>query len=180
VGAIRNPSDTTANQGLCDADIGRRVAANFIYRLPFGRASGGNLAKLIAGWETTSIVTLEDGQPFSVMFPTDNSNRGRTLDTPDVVPGQNPNVGPKTPAQSFNVLAFRNPVPLTFGTAGRNIVIGQGTSRVDFALHKDFAITEKHALEFRTEFFNIFNRANFYQPWQYIRNSQLWRDWRRF
>jgi hypothetical protein len=109
-------------------------------------------------------VTLEDGQPFSVMFPTDNSNTGRLLDTPDVVPGQNPNDGPKTPRQWFNVSGFKSPVPLTFGTAGRNIVIGPGTIRVDFALHKDFTLTERQILEFRTEFFNIFNRVNFYQP----------------
>jgi hypothetical protein len=98
------------------------------------------------------------------MLPTDNSNTGRLLDTPDVVPGQNPNDGPKTTSRWFNVGAFRAPVPLTFGTAGRNIVIGPGTIRTDFALHKDFVFTERHVVEFRTEFFDILNHANFYQP----------------
>ena len=163
-GAIRNPADTRANRGLCVANIGRRFAANFLYRIPLGKGAGSFVKTFVAGWEATSIITLEDGQPFSVMLPRDNSNTGRTLDTPDIVPGQEPNAGPQTPAQWFNVHAFTNPAPLTFGTAGRNIVIGPGTARVDFALHKDFALTERHVVEFRSEFFNIFNRANFFQP----------------
>jgi hypothetical protein len=163
-GAIRNPADTTANRGLCVADIGRRFAANAVYRLPLARGPQGLLKRLVADWEATSIVTLEDGQPFSVMLPTDNSNTGRLADTPDVVSGQNPNDRPKTATRWFNVSAFRSPVPLTFGTAGRDIVIGAGTIRVDFAIHKDFALTERHVVEFRTEFFNILNHVNFYQP----------------
>jgi hypothetical protein len=164
VGAVRNPADTTANRGLCVADIGRRVAANFLYQIPLGKGAGRYLKTLVAGWEATTIITLEDGQPFSVTLPRDNSNTGRSLDTPDIVPAQDPNAGPRTATQWFNVHAFTNPAPLTFGTAGRNIVIGPGTVRVDFALHKDFPITERQAIEFRSEFFNIFNRTNFYQP----------------
>jgi len=122
------------------------------------------VGRILSGWQLASIITLEDGQPFSVMVPNDNSNTGRFLDTADVVPGQDPNNGPKTPNRWFNLAAFQSPVPFTFGSSGRNIVTGPGVARVDFSVHKDFKFTERHILQFRGEFFNMFNRVNFFQP----------------
>lgn len=164
-GLVRDFRDSKMNRGLCQYDIRKRFATNFIYQLPFGRGVKGPLGTLAAGWEVTAILNLEDGQPFSARIPFDNSNTGLFLDHPDVVPGQDPNDGPKTPARWFNVNAFQSPVlPFTYGNAGRNIVIGPGVVRADFSVHKDFRLGDGHMLEFRTEFFNIFNRANFLQP----------------
>ncbi|MBM3774602.1 MAG: TonB-dependent receptor [Acidobacteria bacterium] len=160
---IRDPRNTRLNRGLCQADIRKRFVANFLYALPFGRNLKG-AAGILSGWQLASIFNFEDGQPFSVMVPNDASNTGRFTDTADVVPGQNPNDGPRTPTRWFNTAAFRATTPLTHGTGGRNIVIGPGVARVDFSVHKDFRLAERHTLEFRGEFFNLFNRANFFQP----------------
>jgi hypothetical protein len=107
---------------------------------------------------------LEGGQPFTVALPFDNSNTGRGGDTPDVVSGQKPNDGPKTPTQWFNTAAFRAPAPLTFGSAGRSIVIGPGVNRFDFSVHKDFLLSEARSVKFRMEIFNLFNHPAFFQP----------------
>jgi hypothetical protein len=107
---------------------------------------------------------LEGGNPFSVLYPLDNSNTGIGLDTPDRVVGQNPNSGPKTPNDWFNLDAFTNPVPFTYGNSGRNIVIGPGLHEFDLALHKQFPITESKMLQFRAEFFNFTNTPSFFQP----------------
>ena len=162
-GNIRNQRDTSMQRGLCTPDVRRRFVGNTIYQLPFGRELHGMGKTILAGWAVTAIVDLQDGQPFSVLMPIDNSNTGQSTDTPDVT-GVNPNSGPKTPRQWFNLNAFQSPVPFTYGAAGRNVVIGPGSARVDFSLHKDFQLTERQKVEFRTEFFNIFNHPGFFQP----------------
>jgi hypothetical protein len=68
------------------------------------------------------------------------------------------------PASWFNPCAFAAPATARFGTAGRNILIGPGLANTDFALHKDIAFREQRRLQFRFEFFNLFNHPNFDIP----------------
>jgi hypothetical protein len=84
---------------------------------------------------------------------------------PDVVPGQNPNNGPKSPDQWFNLNAFNVDVPAgRHGNAGRNNILGPGLINVDMGLHKDFSLRENLRLQFRSDFFNLFNHVNFNAP----------------
>ena len=163
-GPGRNPFNLAAARGLCDNDERNRFVANALYNLPFGQGRSGLPALLIAGWRVEGILTLDAGQPFSVLLPNDNSNTGRLQDYPDLVPGQNPNNGPRTPIEWFNVNAFQEPTPFTFGDALRNMTIGPPLKNLDFSLTKDFRITERQSIQFRTEAFNILNHANFFQP----------------
>jgi hypothetical protein len=81
---------------------------------------------------------------------------------------RDPNDGPRTVQQWFDTAAFVRLPALAggqrSGTAGRNVVIGPGLVQTDLSALKRFAITEQHRLEFRTELFNAFNRANFRDP----------------
>ncbi len=163
-GAIRDPKNNNANRGNCENDIRNRAAANFMYDLPFKSSGSPVLNALFAGWGVRSIITLEDGQPFTVFLPFDNSGTGRVLDTPDPVPGQNPNAGPRTVEQFFNIAAFQRPAPLPFGTVGRGTVVGPGVANVDFSLHRTFPLRENHRVDLRVEIFNLFNRPSFFQP----------------
>lgn len=84
---------------------------------------------------------------------------------PDAVFGQNPNSGPKTVNEWFNLNAFDIDVPAgRHGNAGRNTIVGPGFDNLDLGLHKDFAVAERARLQFRDEFFNIFNHPNFSAP----------------
>ena len=84
---------------------------------------------------------------------------------PDVVSGHNPNSGPKTPEQWFNLNAFNVDVPAgRHGNAGRNNILGPGLVSVDLGLHKDFSLVEGLRLHFRSDFFNLFNHAKFNAP----------------
>ena len=63
-----------------------------------------------------------------------------------------------------DAFAFYNPSPQAFGNAGVGIMRGPGNVSVDFNLAKNFSVTEARHVQFRTEFFNAFNRANFNPP----------------
>jgi hypothetical protein len=62
------------------------------------------------------------------------------------------------------VSCFKAPAQYTFGNAGRNILIGPGLGTWDLGAGKDFLFTEKAGVQFRSEFFNVLNRANFGLP----------------
>ena len=73
--------------------------------------------------------------------------------------------GPQYPGgKIFNKAAFVAPPPGTQGNFGRNVLRGFGATQVDFALQRQFHLTEKIGLSFRGEFFNIFNHPNFGSP----------------
>lgn len=155
--------NTRAEKGLSDFDIRHRFVANYVYQIPSLRHLASGMPRIIAdGWQTTGIVTLQTGQPFSVLTGQSLSGTGLGNDRPDLI--GNPNAGPHTVSQWFNTAAFTLNQPLTFGNAGRNIVTGPSFKSVDFALMKDTRIKEAANIEFRAEFFNIFNHPNFALP----------------
>ncbi len=150
-------------KGLSDFDIRNRFVANFVYAIPTWRNWWHSAPHRLAdGWTTTGILTFQTGQPFSVLTGANQSSTGDGDDRPDLV--GNPNSGPKTVADWFNTSAFVLNQPLTFGDAGRNIVTGPGFRNYDMAILKDTHITESVNLQFRAEFFNLFNHPNFAIP----------------
>jgi hypothetical protein len=138
--------------------------------MPFWRNQQTWYQYALGGWQANGIVSLSTGTPFTVYDSSDPSLEGQApeisgfySDRPNLV--GNPNNGPKTPADWFNLQAFqRVTTPGAFGSAGRNIVEGPGLAEWDFALLKDFRLTESKKLEFRAEMFNLLNRANFGLP----------------
>ncbi len=155
----QNNYDTAAERGLSDFDIRNRFVANYIYQIP---TFGHSLHALAGGWELTGILTLQTGQPFSVLTGANRSSTGLGDDRPNVI--ADPNNGPHTVSQWFNTSAFVLNAPLTFGDAGRNIVTGPGFDNFDTALIKNTPLREGMSLQFRAEFFNVFNHPNFALP----------------
>jgi len=113
---------------------------------------------------------LQPGRPFTValLSEIDNSGTGRSIlgfganDRPNVV--GNPEFSNPTTSQWFNTAAFAFPAPGTFGNAGRNILDGPGYQNVNASLVKNTHLTEQVNLQFRAEFFNLFNHPNFNLP----------------
>jgi hypothetical protein len=64
----------------------------------------------------------------------------------------------------INPAAFTKAAPFTFGNAGRGMFRAPGQWTVDFSLFKDIPITERFKMQFRSEFFNLLNHANFGGP----------------
>ena len=149
-------------RGLSDFDIRHRFSASFIYQLPAKQSFSGATAALVNGWELAGIVTLQTGQPFSVLTGLNNSRTGEGNDRPNVI--TSPNVGPHTVEHWFDTAAFVPNAILTFGNAGRNVVTGPGFHDVDFSVIKNTHFGERTNLQFRAEFFNLFNHPNFAIP----------------
>ena len=171
----QNSYNVSAERGRSNFDVRHRLSVSYSYLLPFGRnrqflSHSGWVTTVLTGWETFGIVTLQSGRPFTVaLLPEiDNSGTGRSIlgfganDRPNVV--GNPNLGNPTPARWFNPAAFAFPAPGTFGNAGRNILDGPGYQNVNASLVKNTALSERMNLQFRAEFFNLFNHPNFNLP----------------
>lgn len=167
-GGTRAPFNARLDYGLLPADLPHRFVTSFLWNIP-GFQSGGAIHQLTAGWALQGIVTVQSGFPFTVRCGCDNSRTGVNLDTPDQVGNPTLDSGRSTAAmlaQYFNTAAFVANGIGTFGTTGINTLRGPGSSNVDLAASKKFfmAYSDKHSLEFRSEFFNLFNHPSFSNP----------------
>ena len=166
---IQNQNDLAADYGLSNFNYGQRFTLSTIYQMPFGRgrrylAHASHLTDAFAGgWQISSIVTVQSGAPFSVSLSTPTANTG-TFTRPNRVCDGNLPSSQQTLNAFFDINCFVSPPPYTFGNAGRNILIGPGLGTWDLGADKDFALTERFGLQFRSEFFNALNRANFGLP----------------
>ncbi|OFV97274.1 MAG: hypothetical protein A3H28_01245 [Acidobacteria bacterium RIFCSPLOWO2_02_FULL_61_28] len=170
----------TNDYSLADIHRGRVLTLNYTYAFP-GKSLTGVAGAVLKGWEMSGILTTEDGLPFTVQ---ENFNRsldgGRTQkERPNLAPGfsNNPTSGTTagcpgvragqklgTPDLYFDPCAFQLQPAGFYGNLGRNTVIGAGLTTFNFSLVKNFRFTENHNLAFRSEFFNLFNQANFGLP----------------
>ena len=115
---------------------------------------------------TTALPTVSAAQPLPVGFAAVANAPGggssRQTRRPDLIPGVDPYLG--SDRNFLNPLAFAVPAPGTYGNLPRNALVGPNFKQFDLILAKRFPIKESTNLEFRSEFFNIFNRANFANP----------------
>jgi hypothetical protein len=166
---VQNPRNVNAEYGLSDFNFPSRFTASFIYDLPVGHGHAflGNanrvLDAMVGGWELTSIITAQDGPPGTLTMATSTSNTGTTQYPNRVCNGNLPD-SQRTIQHWFDTSCFTAPALYTFGNAGRNIITAPGLVTWDFGGHKDFRLTERFGLTFRSEFFNILNKANFGYP----------------
>ena len=188
-----DPLNYGLDHALADFDATHRLVISGIWELPFDRhlQSRRFLAKLAGGWEFTPIVTFQSGNPFTLYSALDSSLQSSGLDRPDVFgpapvfsnPRQNRTFTP-TSSGPGSCLAASNSngtttgnfyfdpsnldcttVPtLTYGTLGRNALRGPGINNWDLSLLKETKITERQRFEFRAEFYNAFNHAQFSNP----------------
>jgi hypothetical protein len=158
---------------------------NTVYELPIGNGkrflnSGGVLAAALGGWQLGGILTLQQGLPFTVGSNISDAGFAFRANRPNVAPGVDINeitsgtsagcngVAPGTPLGTrdhyFDPCVFERPEAGTLGNASRNLLIGPDLRNVNFNVSKVFAITEGTRLQFRSEFFNLFNRVQLRNP----------------
>ena len=137
-----------------------------MFELPFGKGKrylnrlNRPLEAVLGGWETTGIVTLATGLPYSVTFT--SSVQGWPSSRANIV--GNSNVSNPGLTEWFNPAAYAVPAPFTFGNSAPYSVFGPAFSDWDTGIFKNFMIRESMRLQFRTEFFNALNHPSFGLP----------------
>ena len=181
-----NASDLAQQYGPSYFNRPQRFIVNYSYDLPFGNRPGA-LGKLIGGWSISGVTTIQDGQALTI----EDSNAGTIYGTStgytdsgiaraQMCPGMtysdiathgsiDQRLGGASGGPSYlNAAAFCPPPVIGdgtgFGNTGMGIIQGPGQFNWDFSILKNTPLFEKHSLQFRAEFFNIFNHAQFDNP----------------
>ena len=154
--------------GPCSFNVTNQLKGSLVWDLPSTHMGWGFANQIFSHWEANGILTLRDGQPFSVLSGVDNSTSGIGKDRVDLV--GNPHLaGGRSHAQLakefFNPSAFTTNALGTYGNTGRNFMVGPGYEDLDFSLVRMFPMPfEGQSLQFRAESFNLANRVNFNNP----------------
>jgi hypothetical protein len=171
----QNPFNLAAERGPSMFDARHRFVLSYQWSLPFLQHSSAWYGHVLGNWQLNGIFTAMSGTPFTVFDSNDVSLQGQapeitgfSANRPNVI--GNPNSGPRTPQEWFNVKAFQplQPDPLgrfeVFGNEGRNAVLGPRYVNWDFSAFKNIRLTESKELQFRGELFNLLNHTNFRLP----------------
>ncbi|MEQ1887110.1 MAG: TonB-dependent receptor, partial [Bryobacteraceae bacterium] len=135
------------------------------YRIPSPFKSGFGKT-LLGGWGVESLLTARTGMPVNLIGSTVTIDGLIFTSRPDVVYGVPQRLyGPQYPGgMAFNKAAFVSAGTTRQGTMGRGVLRGFGLVQENFTIQRQFRVTERVGLQFRTEFFNIFNHPNFGPP----------------
>ncbi|HZT72813.1 MAG TPA: carboxypeptidase regulatory-like domain-containing protein [Terriglobales bacterium] len=178
--AVYDPYQPSLDRGPASFIRPNVFVANYVYDLPFFADQQGAVGRLLGGWEISGITTLEQGFPLTVTQSDDPFNLGDFPACPaNCFPGgigidQSPVIAPRpdltgpivlpqTATEWVSPSAF-TPAVGHFGTAGRGLFLGPGLSEWDFALFKNFKVTERLNAQLRGEFFNLFNQVSLNNP----------------
>ena len=168
----QDSNNLAAERGPSNFDTRHRFTAAFTYEV--GRFVGPE--KLSRGWQLNTIVTAQSGRPVPIVSALDTSGANSSVfptpsnfhQRPNLVAGVNPinsnwESGPDSIGY-LNGAAFVQPAFGTFGNLGRNAIFGPKFWDLDFSLTKNTPLSDRLNLQFRAEFFNIFNHPNFALP----------------
>lgn len=172
---VQNPLNARANRSLSLLGAKQRLVFSYVWDLPVPKYSGA-AGKVLNGWQLSGITSFQSGFPIRLL----SNNDDELMNSFDFnLPGKPNQVAPfhtlnprSNQGYFFDPNGFADPVinPATstpsqiFGNAPRAICCGPGINNFDMALHKITPIGEKISSEFRLEFFNAFNHAQFQNP----------------
>ena len=185
---ILNPIDPRISRALSTFDARHRIVLSYYWELPFHKYSGA-AGKVLNGWALSGITTFQTGFPIRISSQADNE---LMYSFDFELPGEPAQVGPfrtlkpqsngnyffdpnsftenatdnsAAPCSAGAAFGCYDPALLgTLGTARRTICCGPHISNTDFAILKTINLTEARHIDFRAEFFNIFNHTQFFNP----------------
>jgi hypothetical protein len=162
--APQNSFLRSAERSLTAFHVAHNMAANFTYDFPWKNVSRFS-GRLMSGWQVGSIVNVSSGNPFTILagFNRSRDQSRYTPDRPNLKAGAS-NLVQGGPDAYFDATAYELQLPGFHGNLGRNTLLGPGFVGVDLTLSKATPINERFNVDFRAEFFNLLNRANFGMP----------------
>ncbi|HEV3305828.1 MAG TPA: TonB-dependent receptor [Candidatus Sulfotelmatobacter sp.] len=177
VGSVQDWNNLNGERSLSSQDISQRLVISYVLDLPFGKgkmfANGlsGFANGAVSGWGVDGITTFQRGFPLKISWAGANtalegSSLGVANVRPDFIPGCDVKAGGGHITNWFNTNCFAPPPQWGFGNEARvdPVLRGPGINNFDFAVFKRTMVTERLGVEFRTEFFNIFNHPYFNVP----------------
>ena len=161
------------DKGLAAFNVPQRFIMSGIWQLPFGQGkrflANANpfVNHVIGGWQADAITTFSGGNPFTVSAPNTSGAVFTNFRANRLCNGRSELTNTNLRANGGYFLdpsCFGRPTPGLFGTSGFDILSGPGINNWDVGLLKDIPIRESLRMQFRTEFFNAFNHAQFANP----------------
>jgi hypothetical protein len=177
-GLTHAPFDISLDKGLSGFDVRNRLVVNGSLDLPFGRGRtfgnswNGAVDAILGGWSINGIFTAADGNKATATLLNLNisrsqpTSRSNIVDRPNLIAGgdNNPVLSDgRDPNNYFDVDQWEVGPAGYLGNTGRNTITNPGILTLDFSLFKNISFGEGRFVQFRAEFFNIANRANFEQ-----------------
>ena len=167
---INNPFDFFFLRGNSNLSRNHRFVNSFVWDLP-RLQKGSTLDAVLGNWRLSGLITLQAGRPFSV-GASNNAPAGAGSALTDLTGTGYPVLDPGRPKGQvldayFDKTRFANPAPNTYGTLGRNVLIGPGFANVDMSLSKGWRLPvfgEKGNIEYRFEAFNLANATHMTLP----------------
>jgi len=177
VGQVQDWNNLKGEKSLSSQDVSQRLVLSYVLDLPFGKgkrfASGldGAANKVVSGWGLDGETQFQRGFPLKISWagnstPLEAANLGVSNIRPNVVAGCDKKSGGRNILNWFNEGCFAAPPDWGFGSESRvdSILRGPGINNWDFAIFKRTTIAERAGIEFRAEFFNLFNHPYFAMP----------------
>ena len=162
----QNPFNNRAEYGNSSGDVRHNVNYNLLYDIPLGDGhrllSSGIPSHMFSGWKVGTLGVFQTGLASTVYIEANTyGNEDFINQRPNCVPGVSVYAHPKTVNDWLNPAAFSMPAAGTYGNCANGDFYGPSMKSVDFSLLKETKLGESRNLEFRAEFFNIFNHPNF-------------------
>jgi hypothetical protein len=179
VSFFNDQNNPRGSRGLSDFDHRHRSITSFVYELPFYKNTGGIMGRALGGWQTSGVLTVQSGAPFSVLDSSGGSvfaSDGGSPFTPGFAPGFSCRNAVTRGSDESRLNHFVNPAafqpaPMVgsdgstgFGDVPRNCFIGPHQANMDLSVGKTFRIGEQQSVLFRTEFLNLANHPSFANP----------------
>lgn len=186
-GGVQDWNNLNAEKSLASFDTPDRLVVSYVLDIPVGKGrkymanANGFVNAAIGGWGVEGVTTLQSGFPLHITNNSGNANSpGSGSQRPNVVQGCSSSLSgsvQKRLNEYFNTACFTQPAPFTFGNESRtdSNIRSPGIANWDMSAFKSFAIAPegKANLQFRAEFFNIFNRVQFGYPGQSFGSSSF-------
>jgi hypothetical protein len=157
------------NKALAGFDRTHNLQIYGVYDLPFGPTKRylqtGVIGHIAAGWQANAVLSSTSGRPFTVGTANTSLNAPGNTQTADQVLANVAILGGHGNGQPyFDPNAFAPVTAVRFGTSGRDIVRGPGLFNLDASIFRNFRLTERFTVQFRTEAFGATNTPQFGQP----------------
>ena len=156
-----DPYNFDSDRGDADLDRRHTFVSNVVYVLPSFKQWGKAAEFALGDWQLNAIGSYFGATPIELTTGANNLGVASGVGQRPDYTGQPLYLNTNDARQHLNPAAFARPAPGRIGTLGKGSVRGKPITTIDFSLAKNWRFKERYGIQFRTEFFNVFNHTNF-------------------